>query len=859
MLDAAQQAQAWQALQNSLLMAKWPDFREFYLPRLTQVAIPANGWVFQVGDLADYFYFVGEGSIRQTVRRDGQVWLQQDLGPAAHFGQQALFADRQQSGAQAAVPTTLYRMAPADLRLAMERNLDLYELLLRERLATRLRRIPLLRDLTDAQVRWLAQVFEELDFAPGAGLPLADKPGLWIIDWGQVEVSGAASLGRPDWRLTAGAFFFAQGAGLRFGANCTADSAKARLKTHLFYLPARHADRLIASFSEMAPLLQRPLDIVPLLAGVELFARLTDEQRRSLAQLCAWEFVPAQQNITTQGNIGHSFVYLRDGAALVTALDDRGRPRPRNYLAAGDSYGETSLLQGRVRDATVRAVKAQDQPGRPGLAGADLIILDRRDLQHTFRDEPRLWPRTVELVGRSEELKAQRQPFSWMSEGESLRLHDRGHFFWILFPETGVLAAGLLMLLFVLLAPADFRPILSVASVIFGAVLVLVGVWLLFNYLDDYYVVTNRRVTRRDRLLLMYEARVEAPIETVQDVNIDTNFWGRLFDYGDVTVRTAAKIGAIKFEHIPHPDAVKSAILQEKTEALAAQRSQAKETLRRGLISELRMALPIPERKRALGEDVESSARRTWRQRLRRWFQPNPQRPEILPGVRRKGKPGWFMALARRFPQQWQKVLIGAPPPPPRPLSGQFLWRKHWLNLLQRAGAPLLAVLALIGAMAILIWLDVHQRGFEWPALLLPWLLLFVLSAGWLAWQYIDYHNDIYVVTDEKIIDIERKPLGLAEKRLEGSLERVQNVVAVQKGFWAMIFSYGDVLISTAAAGEGYTFNMVPNPKLVQSVVFQKLDALRTKQEMQRSRERQQELVEGLEVYDQLKRSGLGG
>jgi hypothetical protein len=41
--------------------------------------------------------------------------------------------------------------------------------------------------------------------------------------------------------------------------------------------------------------------------------------------------------------------------------------------------------------------------------------------------------------------------------------------------------------------------------------------------------------------------------------------------------------------------------------------------------------------------------------------------------------------------------------------------------------------------------------------------------------------------------------------------------------------------------------------------VFQKLDALRTKQEMQRSRERQQELVEGLEVYDQLKRSGLGG
>jgi hypothetical protein len=45
---------------------------------------------------------------------------------------------------------------------------------------------------------------------------------------------------------------------------------------------------------------------------------------------------------------------------------------------------------------------------------------------------------------------------------------------------------------------------------------------------------------------------------------------------------------------------------------------------------------------------------------------------------------------------------------------------------------------------------------------------------------------------------------------------------------------------------------MVPHPRAVQSIIFQKLDALRARQEEQRTRERQRELTEALEVYHQL-------
>ncbi len=105
--------------------------------------------------------------------------------------------------------------------------------------------------------------------------------------------------------------------------------------------------------------------------------------------------------------------------------------------------------------------------------------------------------------------------------------------------------------------------------------------------------------------------------------------------------------------------------------------------------------------------------------------------------------------------------------------------------------------------------------------------MLLISALAWFFWNYIDYRNDIYVVTDDRIMDIEMKPLGLFAKRREGGLDRVQNVVYVQNGLVANILNYGDVIISTAAADEGYTFLMVPNPKLVQATVFQKLDAFR--------------------------------
>lgn len=84
------------------------------------------------------------------------------------------------------------------------------------------------------------------------------------------------------------------------------------------------------------------------LAGVPLFASLSDEQR---AELASWFDVRAMSEGTTvigEGSAGYSFFVLLDGAAIVAA-DDQEVAR----YGPGDIFGEMAILGDGRRTATV--------------------------------------------------------------------------------------------------------------------------------------------------------------------------------------------------------------------------------------------------------------------------------------------------------------------------------------------------------------------------------------------------------------------------------------------------------------------------------------------------------------------------
>ena len=230
---------------GSNLFAKWPDFRTELQFKMGTLRLTKGQPIFTPGDNTRYLYLVMNGSvIEQSLRdKDGQagpIWLELKHETGSYFGQHALFTERYDSYAVAGEDATILTMAAADLRAALERNPELYEELLQEKLAGRLRRIPLLRSLQDWQVRRLTQVIQDKqNFTRGELLPLNDKAGVWIVDWGQIEVTGPASRAggtEAPWRISAGSFIVAGGtqlatttsSTLRAGQDQVAHRAEAR-------------------------------------------------------------------------------------------------------------------------------------------------------------------------------------------------------------------------------------------------------------------------------------------------------------------------------------------------------------------------------------------------------------------------------------------------------------------------------------------------------------------------------------------------------------------------------------------------------------------------------------------------------
>ena len=380
------------------------------------------------------------------------------------------------------------------------------------------RGIPLVHELSDAEIRWLAYTVQQEDFQTGVDLPLSEKPGLWIVDWGQVELTVSTAVNSQGCRITAGNFFATEDVCL--GDPCVAKMAKTCVETRMLYLPSEQAATMLSAFPEMLKVCSRPPDIVAELARVPLLASdscMTLDHVRHLAQHCAWVFVPEGHNITAQGTPGYSLVILRSGAAVVSRIDERGRLRPRSYLSPGIIYGTTSLLEGRPHDCTVRSVVSPQKIGQPKWNGAEILMLDRRDLRYAFAERPDLWHPGIALFDGWRELSEETRKFPWLDNGELVIWVSRAHISRLVAYELAILLVflGSLLASFGLLPVYSPVPRIIILCALVGLVYLPMALWVLIRYLRNYYAATNRRVIRGYHHLGLRQRYAEMPIEEV--------------------------------------------------------------------------------------------------------------------------------------------------------------------------------------------------------------------------------------------------------------------------------------------------------------------------------------------------------
>ena len=84
----------------------------------------------------------------------------------------------------------------------------------------------------------------------------------------------------------------------------------------------------------------------------------------------------------------------------------------------------------------------------------------------------------------------------------------------------------------------------------------------------------------------------------------------------------------------------------------------------------------------------------------------------------------------------------------------------------------------------------------------------------WWIYQYIDWSNDIFQVTPDQIMDIDKTPLGQVTSDI-ASLDNILSIEYQRIGILELFFNYGTVFI-TVGGGKQMAFDNVFNPSAVQ-------------------------------------------
>jgi uncharacterized membrane protein YdbT with pleckstrin-like domain len=558
------------------------------------------------------------------------------------------------------------------------------------------------------------------------------------------------------------------------------------------------------------------MDLLELLRQVPLFQSLSPDHLVRVSGLIEELTVAPGTYLSRQGELGATFYLVDEGQAIVQRLNDKGYEMPVGTIGEGRRfYGVTSLFVVVPRDATVIARTTMH-----------LWVLNRPAFLDLLDEQPGI-ERELNIPP---DVQARRQAprYSWQAQGEQLAFRTHKH--WIVFAQkmvwgtlfslaiTALLLSGATLIAEPLLTPLLLLPGLAV----FGVVLA----WNLVDWRNDYFAVTNRRISYREHVAFLYDQREDAPLDQVQNVNVTRDLLAQVLGYGGVTVQTAADSGTMRFRHVQDPEGLRKAIFDEQERAMATrhaeQRWKIRELLTRHVSVEQVAAggggQPAIEQPIDLVDDTEP--------------------PRQAPGGLRRVL-DWVGGL---------EII----PPIRQQTPERVVWRKHWLFLVLSVFVPL--VLFVVAAAFLLVifmtggLFGLRPGGVASLTSLAITLILFL----WLVYRYLDWGNDRYIVTNDRIIDVEQRPFLLSSDTREASLGNIQNVHYLVPNIIASTLRYGDVIVQTAGAGE-FTFTHVPNPADVQNEIFRRIHNYRLALQRRQAEDQRQELGAWFAEYDDLK------
>jgi hypothetical protein len=542
------------------------------------------------------------------------------------------------------------------------------------------------------------------------------------------------------------------------------------------------------------------------LKDLYLFSSLDESQISYIQQFFSPITKAVDEPIPAPTDPGTAFYIIFEGQVALSQKIKGGNTQ-LDLLVEGDFFGEEALLMRRPPLVSARAVTP-----------LVLLCATKDQFMQMLAEFPSVKDNLLHSIASRQ--IAESRHFNWLDDDEVIYQVRRRHPVILLFR---LIWPGLVVMLglFVAALATVYWSTESVRNFVLIVAAIILGIgfgWSIWNWIDwgnDYYVVTNQRVVWIEIVIGLYESRNEAPMNSLLSINVLTSFLGRTFGFGDVIVTTYTN--KITLDSVGDPNQL-SALITEYW-------NRAKRNMQKADYKEMQRSV-----RRLIGDSQSPTVESPQPGAKPVLVDRSPDEPQ---------EPGfWTKYFGSIFKTRFDEGTT-------------ITYRKHWYVLLRKAGWPTLLILVLFllissfDIMYYLGWIPAPSPGLVSG---LGIVLFILILFPWWLYNYIDWRNDIYQVTDRSIFDIERRPLGTESKK-SAALENILSLEHERIGFLGYILNVGNVLINVGEAK--FTFNDVYDPAQVQQDIFSRMQQVRYKKQQEEVARERDRILKLLEIYHQ--------
>ncbi len=557
------------------------------------------------------------------------------------------------------------------------------------------------------------------------------------------------------------------------------------------------------------------------ISRLPLFSELETDEIALLEPLFHEETYRAGDYIYRQAERTYALYLFVSGRGRLLRVGPDGIERKGADVDPGEFVGEKSLFLHDERPNSLLVVRE-----------ATVLVLARRDFEDFIRRYPNIKAR---LNVRDDIIvKVPERDFAWLNRGEIVLRFTHRHIwaFW----RRAAAAIPIAILMFTAAIVIWLTPVipdaLAALPLLLAVVLpILYIAYCYFDWLNDWFVITNQRVLREERILLTFtEMRQQAPLNSIQSVHTQrTGYLDARLNFGNLVIATAGSAGNVVFNLVPDPDGLAAIINRETSRSGAHRAASDREKIR----TEIDRFLGVNALNRSHSDVIP---------------QPGERAPDVEP----------ITPVLTSWQERWNQWMTYLDVRVRVDEGYRIVYRRHWLILLRNIFGPFFFLMvALVAALMAVRW----RHEWPWNAFHpLTLLLAFIAAFGgllfWLWFEFADWRDDQYIVEDTMLTKIHRRPLWLQNIESHVPIRNIQNVDVRVTGFWQQMLSYGTVIVQTAAETAGLgtgqtTFSYIYQPYALQDDILRRLREGTVRQEEDEQTMVAEQIARWLAVYHQ--------